>query len=113
MALSYQVKVTAANKATIADMVTLSGGGTVTLRNNHASVDLLLSGDENEDTTGQKARTSTTVAPNTGFILPAGKTLTVPMSGGEAIFGLSANSTVSISVTVWRSIFVRGGVTLT
>lgn len=105
---SYQVGCPPGSVGTLADMVTLGGGGTVTIKNNHASVAVMIGGDENEDTTGQKIRTPAPVSLTTGWELGAGKILTVSLGGGEALYGRSTNATVTVSVSILRSTFPFG-----
>lgn len=102
---AYQVKVPAL-LTTIADMVTLSGGGQVTIKNEHESVAVLIGGEENQT---KDAGPGTNLSATTGFLLNAGKTLTVDIWSGETIYGISSNATVSCSVTVIRTRSQSGG----
>ena len=95
---SYQVNVTAAGKALLAGD-TKGGGGEYRIKNTHASVALLLGGDENETPSGAPA---STLSATTGYSVAAGAEFTARVNGGEALYGLSSNSTVSITAHVLR-----------
>lgn len=103
MALSYQVSCAPGANSTIADQTTVSGGPCVTITNHHATEVLLIGGDENNDTTGQKSKTAAPLTVATGFRLPAGKSITVVLGGSDALFGRGGNSTATCSVSVLRS----------
>lgn len=109
MALSYQVSCAPGSLTTIADMVTLGGGGTVTITNHHATEVLLIGGDVNEDDTGMKARTRTTLTVATGFRIAAGDSFTTVLTGSEVIYGRGGNTTATCSVSVFRTNYIRGG----
>lgn len=98
---SYQVACPPGSLATIADMVTLGGGGTVTVLNSHATEGLMLGGDENQLSSGGGVTLSTT----TGLKLAAGKLISLTLDGNEVLYGRSATSTVTISAHVFRSNF--------
>lgn len=98
MAVSYQVNVTAAQRHTLADMVTMRGGKSVTVLNSHATEPLYIGGDENEGPGG------TATSASSGTRLAAGKFLSIVLTGaGEVIWGISGTSTVSITAHVFRS----------
>ena len=109
MALSYQVSCAPGSLTTIADMVTLGGGGTITLTNHHATEVLLIGGDVNENTDGSKARIPTTLTVATGYRIAAGDSFTTVLAGGEIIYGRGGNSTATCSVSVFRTNYIRGG----
>jgi len=91
MADAYQKACPPGSAALVADLSTLPGGASVTIRNPHASVDLYLGGSD--------------VASTTGLVVPAGKAVSMVLDGGETVYGRSSNTTVTLTVQVFRSNF--------
>lgn len=100
MARTYQVSCVPGTTTILADLYTRPGGAAVTIRNNHATEPLMIGGDENQLGTSQGGAPLTLA---TGYRLPAGSTLTTVLNGGEVLWGISGTSTVTISVSVFRS----------
>ena len=98
MARSYQVSCPPGSKATIADLVTMIGGASVTVLNSHATEPLYIGGDQNELPVG-----GATLSTSTGYKLPAGKAISLVLDGGEQLWGISGTSTVTITAHVFRS----------
>jgi hypothetical protein len=97
MARSYQVSCPPGSKATIADMVTIAGGSTVTILNSHATEPLYIGGDENE------IGTANTLSTSTGLRIAAGQSITVSINGNEVIWGRGGTSTVTCIAHVFRA----------
>lgn len=106
MARAYQVAVsgTSVTQPTlVADMVTMAGGGNVTIRNNATTTSAYIGGDEN--TVGG----STTLTAATGYILPPQAAVTVEIRSSEKIYGRSDHATVSVTLAVFRTNRPAGG----
>lgn len=102
MAQSYQVQCPPGTAALIAGD-TKGGAGRYLIRNNHASVELMIGGDENElanDASSNPQGTSVT----TGYTLAGATAITIVIGGHEAIYARSANATVTVSCTVFRTL---------
>lgn len=91
MADAYQKACYPGSTTTLADMVTLVGGPSVTILNTHPTEPLHVGG-------------SATVAATTGFRIAAGKALSIVLSGStEYVFGISGTSTVTVTAAVFRT----------
>lgn len=75
---------------TLADMVTLAGGASVTIRNIHATEPLYIGGDAN-------------VTASTGLIIAAGKQFSCVIDPSEEIYGISGTSTVTVTAAIFRT----------
>ena len=94
MANAYQKACYPGSVTTLADMVTLAGGASVTIENLHATEPLYVGGD-------------TTVTTANGFRIAAGKALGVAINGDEAIYGISGTSTVTVTAAIFRTNVIR------
>ena len=79
-------------------MVTLGGGGSITILNSHATEPLYIGGDENELQVG-----GSSLSTSTGLRIAAGGSYSLVINGNEAIYGRSGTSTVTITAHVFRS----------
>lgn len=94
MAIARQVTVTGAAGGTVLADKTVPGGARIQLRNAHATTSCFIGGDENA--------VGGTYTSATGYTLGPQGTLAVTLGPNEGVYGLSAVSTLSITVEVFR-----------
>lgn len=98
MARSLQISCPPGSVTSIAGAF-VSIGGSVYIKNTHATESVLIGGDENElrDNSG-----GTTLGGTSGFALASGATLgPLVLTGHEMLYGRGATSTVSVTVAVF------------